>query len=66
MQEEKHFLSFALMLSSDTETNQPIVVAHCELANHLSFGLVFYVQVTITGHKYIVKILMRKARELDG
>ena len=56
------------MLSSDIESNQPIVfVTQRELANHPPFGLVSHVQVTITGCKYIVHILMRmwESRELD-
>ena len=39
-----------------------------EIANHLPFGLVSRVQVTITRHKCIVHILMRKWEfgELEG
>ena len=59
MQEEKYFLSLAFMLSSDIESNQPVVVVtQHELANHLPFGLVSRVQVTITGRKCIVHILI--------
>ena len=69
LQEEKHFLSLAFMLSTDIESNQPVVVVtQRELANHPPFGLVSRVQVTITGRKYIVHILMRmwESGELDG
>ena len=68
MQEEKYFQSLAFMLSSDIKSNQlVVVVTQHELANHPPFGLVSRVQVTITGRKYIVHILMRmwKSRELD-
>ena len=51
MQEEKYFLSLVFMLSSDIESNQPVVVViQRELANQPPFGLVSRVQVTITGH----------------
>ena len=69
LQEEKHFPSLAFMLSTDIESNQPVVVVtQRELANHPPFGLVSRVQVTITGRKYIVHILMRtwESGELDG
>ena len=69
MQEEKYFPSLAFMLSSDIESNQPVVVVtQRELANHPPFGLVSRVQVTITGRKYVVHILMRmwESGELDG
>ena len=60
MQEEKYFPSLVFMLLSDIKSNQPVVVVtQRELANHQPFGLVSCVQVTITGRKYIVHILMR-------
>ena len=35
LQEEKHFLRFAFTLSTDTESNQPVVVvSQHKLANH--------------------------------
>ena len=69
LQEEKHFPSLAFTLSTDIESNQPVVVVtQRELANHPPFGLMSRVQVTITGRKYIVHILMRmwESGELDG
>ena len=69
LQEKKHFPSLAFTLSIDIDSNQPVVaVTQHELANHSPFGLVSCVQVTITGRKYVVHILIRtwESGELDG
>ena len=67
LQEEKYFLNLAFTLSIDIDSNQPVVVVtQCELTNHLPLGLVFGVQVTITGHKYVVHMRKWESGELDG